>query len=578
LSNITYYEADGETLDYIEQYNIHGSNVVYKEQYAIGSDTLSNITYYEADGETLDYIEQYNIHGSNVVYKEQYAIGSDTLSNVTYYEAYGETLDYIEQYNIHGTNIVYKEQYAIGSDTLSNVTFYKEDGVTIVTLDQYDVYGSNITFTEKYNSGILNYITFLENDGKTVSSVSLYDTDGVTVKTITQYSNGIIDTVRYYDSASITFVDIYTYTTTQELPFTLNFITKYIGSTTNVSEISYYNPSKILIYKAVYNGNTSVEYYIYYDASGTYKVRTELYGDDGITIKSKTYYTNSGSTVNRIVTYTSSGKELNYYPALSNGWHYILYNTYDYYLRDLGNNEFNFKYHWHSIDFGESASSPAVVEMKYRNSEFVENYFKLNGNNDIIAHRFGLVREGTKDFTAEQCPVINNVIKVQNATWFVSFFFRKVSTSEDKRLFVLNFNQDWVNRIRAYSNKNGLVKIRVDLSDSTKWLEHKYALMQNNNHFFMTYNHQSTERSKIRLYVNGAYAGYVAFTREGNNSNTKVNEFRVGLSGNYNRLNDVLIGRYTPTNPHKDDAIRKTILNIPYTRTYSQALSIMNSK
>ena len=244
----------------------------------------------------------------------------------------------------------------------------------------------------------------------------------------------------------------------------------------------------------------------------------------------------------------------------------------------MGNGEYNFTYHWHSTPFGESASSPAVVSMKYRNSEVVENYYYLNGANDMLVHRFGKSLSGMLTILGSEHPYINNVIKVQNATWFISFFFRKVTTSSEKRLFSLEFNQNWGvgDDIYAYTYSSGRVQIRIRLSDTTKYLDKTYSLMNNDNHFCMSYNQEGTGTSKIRMWVNGDYEGFETFTRVGTNSNSTVKQFKVGLSGDNNVLTNVLVGNKTPLNVNSDSQVVDIPrYHIPYTRTYSEALSEM---
>uniref|UniRef100_A0A6C0BS32 Uncharacterized protein n=1 Tax=viral metagenome TaxID=1070528 RepID=A0A6C0BS32_9ZZZZ len=255
--------------------------------------------------------------------------------------------------------------------------------------------------------------------------------------------------------------------------------------------------------------------------------------------------------------------------------------TDDYYLRDLGYGEYDFKYLWHSTPFGESASSPAVVSMKYRNSQVVENYYYLNGANDMLVHRFGKSLSGMLTILGSEHPYIDNIVKVQDATWFISFFFRKVSTSSEKRLFQLEFTKNWGvgDDIYAFTYSDGKVQIRIRLSESTLYLEKTYSLMNDNNHFCMSYNQEGTGTSKIRMWVNDDYGGYQTFTRVGTNSNSTVKQFKVGLSGDNNVLTNVLVGNKTPLNINSDFQVVDIPLNhIPYTRTHSEALREMLAK
>tara|TARA_Y100000389_G_scaffold146260_1_gene144934 strand:+ start:89 stop:1039 length:951 start_codon:yes stop_codon:yes gene_type:complete len=298
------------------------------------------------------------------------------------------------------------------------------------------------------------------------------------------------------------------------------------------------------------------------------------------------YYKADGITVWKYIKKTRSNYDLYYFENYSDTgnerWHVmnVEHNKYDYIITKYNSNDWDFFYHYSNSVFGENPSNPATYTVKYRDEHYVQNFFVLNGINDIRADRLGNVFTGQINYLSS----LSHIIKVKNTSWFVYCRFNKPS-SGTRRLFYLEYNKIWRNGKNVWVNisSNGTVELNINLTfeGGPLKLTKQYSLQNTNNDFLFIYNHTNNgdnARSSWRFWVNNNYAGKkTVHLRNARTNNTVVNKLYIGSTSL--AINNFLIGYLNPIgHAQKDNQIKSIVRGIPLDRTLSKAISILEEK
>lgn len=302
-------------------------------------------------------------------------------------------------------------------------------------------------------------------------------------------------------------------------------------------------------------------------------------------------YDIESNDISNVVTKTKNNYELNYFPNYNGTsqerWevHDVGTYKYDTFLTKVNETTWTFQEQVHSSLFNESANNPAWYTLKYSNDHYLQDIFTLNGARDFNSTRFSRYRSGQQTFTSASYPILKTYIKPRDSSWFIFFKFNKPSVN-GKRLFNIFWNRNWGwgKELRANAGSNGVVRVEVRLTGSGQInLEKTYSLKSTGNTFYMSYSNPlengDDTKAKVRLVVNNNYAGYVIVPREtALNSNTIVDSFKPGLSGDNNVLEEVIVGRVNPNSIAYDGVPQKYMYSLPWLRSFDDTLNILKNK
>lgn len=544
---------------------INGSNVA-QHSYAINSTNILGYSYTNTNDVSDTFNSQFNhLYGENAF------VTGNTRNMIKPYDDYSlETLEYVEPYMLF--NSYYNGMFNV--DIIDdNINFYinrssnndfnvvHEAGLHALVSQYKDTYLSKRTKINIFFNKIMKLINekhttdpWVNDNSKMILFVVLTCLFELTPKGVINHSKFLIE----------------------------DYGLKYI--------IRNVLPEK---WKQMYISNINDNTYTIINSLYTNDYFMSLDTDTTITTDSRDitkYYKADGITVWKYIKKTQNNYDLYYFENYSGTgnerWHVmnVEYNTYDYIITKYNSNDWDFFYHYHSSVFGESESNPATYTVKYRDEHYVQNFFVLNGINDIRADRLGNVftDQRTLNVSISSYSNLLNIVKIQDRSWFIYCRFNKPSST--KRLFYLEYTSNWEtgDDIWVNVNSNGTVSLHIRLvNNETQTLSKIFTLNNTNNDFLLTYNepqHDINNECKWRFWVNNIYARFRTNKIENaRNSNTKIKRILIGSSGF--ALNNFLIGYLNPKgNAEKDDQIKGIVRNIPLDRTISQAISILENK
>ena len=556
---------DDTIVHHIDYQTINGSNVV-QHSYEINS---TNIIGY-SHSNTNDISDTFDLQ-FNHLYGENAFVTSNTRNMIKPYDDYVlETLDYVEPYLLF--NSYYNGLFDVPKDTLTDMI---DDNINF-----YINHSSNNDFNVVHEAGLHALIaqykdTYLSKRTK----VNMF------YNKLVELINGHNDPWANQNAKMMLFTVLtcmFELTPTGVINHS-KFVIEDYGLKYIIRNVL---PDK---WKRMYISNVNDQTYTIINSLYTNDDFMSLDTDTTITTDSRditNYYKADGITVWKYIKKTRSNYDLYYFENYSDTgnerWHVmnVEHNKYDYIITKYNSNDWDFFYHYSNSVFGENPSNPATYTVKYRDEHYVQNFFVLNGINDIRADRLGNVFTGQINYLSS----LSHIIKVKNTSWFVYCRFNKPS-SGTRRLFYLEYNKIWRNGKNVWVNisSNGTVELNINLTfeGGPLKLTKQYSLQNTNNDFLFIYNHTNNgdnARSSWRFWVNNNYAGKkTVHLRNARTNNTVVNKLYIGSTSL--AINNFLIGYLNPIgHAQKDNQIKSIVRGIPLDRTLSKAISILEEK
>jgi len=559
--------SDSTIVHHIDYQTVNGNNVV-QHSYEINSTNIIGYSHSNTNDISDTFALQFNhIYGENAF------VTSNTRNMIKPYDNYAyETLDYVEPYLLF--NSYYNELFDVPKDTLTdmiddNINFFinhssntefnviHEAGLHALVAQYKDTYQSKRTKINMFYNKISKVINsnndpWGNQNGKMILFTVLTCLFELTPTGVINHSKFLIE----------------------------DYGLKY--TTRNVL------PDK---WKQMYISNI--------DNNDTYTITNSLYTNDDfmsldtdVTITTDYrdityYYKADGVTVWKHIKKTTNYHDLyyfnNYNETGNERWHVmnVEYNKYDYIITKYNSSDWDFYYHYHNSIFDESGNNPATYTVKYRDEHYVQNFFVLNGVNDIRADRLGNLFTRQLNYYSSS---FSNIIKVKSTSWFIYCRFNK-PLSGTHRLFYLEYTKKWRNGKNVWLNisSNGTVELNINLTyeGGSLKLTKQYSLKNTNNDFLLIYNHTNegdNTRSSWRFWVNNNYAGKnTVHLRDATTNNTSAKYLYIG--SNSLTLNNFLIGKLTPIgHTYKDTQIKNIVRGLPLDRTISNAISILENK